>query len=118
MVIGCIELIILAILLGMKWGKKERKKEYSIPLSVERIFLRELNRREDEVYLLIRHVDKMPVYVEGDLYGMLGTTLQRLQADVTNLDVLNMDRGKARVLECLSDLGANRNFACRVSDEE
>lgn len=38
----------------------------------------------------------MPVYSEGDLYGMLGTTLQRLQADVTKLDALNMSQGKWR----------------------
>lgn len=93
-VIGCMELIIMVVLLGMSFGRKKEKKEYTNPLSAEQIFLRELDRKEDEMYLLIRRSDKMPVYAEGDIYEILGTTFRRLQQDVTSLDAMNAMAGK------------------------
>lgn len=93
-VIGCMKLIIMVVLLGMSFGRKKEKKEYTNPLSAEQIFLRELDRKEDEMYLLIRRSDKMPVYAEGDIYEILGTTFRRLQQDVTSLDAMNAMTGK------------------------
>lgn len=36
----------------------------------------------------------MPVYAEGDIYEILGTTFRRLQQDVTSLDAMNAMTGK------------------------
>ncbi len=52
---------------------------------MEHLLLRELSNQADEVCVVMRRKDLMPVYIAGDTQKLLGITLQRLQDDVANL---------------------------------
>lgn len=47
--------------------------------------VKELNRNPDEVRLLIRRKDMLPVYAVGDMEALLGIRLEDLQGDVATL---------------------------------
>lgn len=47
--------------------------------------VKELNRNPDEVRLLIRRKDMLPVYAVGDMEALLGIRLENLQGDVATL---------------------------------
>lgn len=47
--------------------------------------VKELNRNPDEVCLLIRRKDMLPVYAVGDMEALLGIRLEDLQGDVATL---------------------------------
>lgn len=85
-VIGCLELLAAVVLLGEFSGKKKKtKRERFVIKGAERVYLERCAERTDEVCLVVRTSDRMPVYAAGDLEGLLGVTLGRLQEDVTEL---------------------------------
>lgn len=47
--------------------------------------VKELNRNPDEVRLLIRRKDMLPVYAVGDMEALLGIRLEDLQGNVAAL---------------------------------
>ena len=84
--IGCLELLAAVMLLGGFSGKKNGTKQgYSGIKGAERVYLERSAERKEEVCLVVRVSDRMPVYAAGDLEGLLGVTLDRLQEDVTEL---------------------------------
>ena len=84
--IGCLELLAAVMLLGGFSGKKNVTKQgYSGIKGAERVYLERSAERKEEVCLVVRVSDRMPVYAAGDLEGLLGVTLDRLQEDVTEL---------------------------------
>ena len=68
-------------------GKKKRRKEDN----QEQILLDALNQRKQEVCILVRRRDMMPVYVAGDLEAMTGISISRLQDDITILNTVLKD---------------------------
>ena len=85
-VVGCAEVVLAAVLIATATGRKFRKEERMDRSLAEGIFLEELNTREDEVCLIIRRRDMMPLYVSGNIEKLLGVSLKELQEDVTILN--------------------------------
>lgn len=95
-VIACAELLAAILLLGLAAGRKKQKmkrKTGRLP-EAERIFLRECGECGDEVWLLLRRSDRMPVYVTKRFEEFLGVSLQKLQDDVHYLGRRLSDSGQ------------------------
>ena len=56
----------------------------------------DLSKQDDEVCLLMRRSDKMPVYEMGDIESLLGISLARLQEDIASLEPCLHDRKSGR----------------------
>ena len=79
---GCIEALIAVILIGTANTRTVFKKR-SLPVDSEaEIFLREIKKRNDEINIVVRRTDYMPIYEAGNLEEMFGVTLKDLQDDV------------------------------------
>lgn len=85
-VVGCAEVVVAAVLIATTTGRKFRKEKKMDKNLAERIFLGELETREDEVCLIVRRRDMMPVYATGNLKKLVGIPLEALQEDVTILN--------------------------------
>ena len=95
-VIGCLEALAAVLLLG-RYLKQKTAPRRPVLLNAEaKIFLEEMMRREDEVCVLLRCEDKMPLYACGDLEGLMGISLERLQVDIT------------KAVDCIQDEAAAR----------
>lgn len=81
--VGGVEALVAIVLVGkirMRGGGSGKKRKKTDP---EQILLDTLEKRKQEVCILIRKADMMPVYTAGDLEGMTGVTEQRLKDDIT-----------------------------------
>lgn len=81
--VGGAEALVAIVLVGktrMRGGGTGKKRKKMDP---EQILLDTLEKRKQEVCILIRKADMMPVYTAGDLEGMTGVTEQRLKEDIT-----------------------------------
>ena len=81
--VGGAEALVAIVLVGktrMRGGGTWKKRKKTDP---EQILLDTLEKRKQEVCILIRKADMMPVYTAGDLEGMTGVTEQRLKEDIT-----------------------------------
>ena len=58
--------------------------------------MRDLSKQDDEVCLLMRRSDKMPVCEMGDIESLLGISLARLQEDIASLEPRLHDRKSSR----------------------
>ncbi len=87
----CVELALGAILVGVALSGRRAKSSQPAAKGAERILLQELGRREDEVCVVMRCRDMMPVSAVGDLERLLGVSLERLQTDVTALETQVQD---------------------------
>ena len=84
--VGCVELIAAVVLMGiLPRRQKSRAARAADATGTEQLMMRELSRQEDEVCLAVRRSDLLPVKVVGNLEGLLGVTLQRLQEDMASL---------------------------------
>ena len=85
-VVLCIE-IILAVIIFIKFNSRNYYIKNRISgRETENTFLKEFNSQNDEICLVIRRKDKMPLYSAGDIENFLGVTLQDLQNDITLID--------------------------------
>jgi signal transduction histidine kinase/CheY-like chemotaxis protein len=73
-------------------GNKKKRKEND----PEQILLDTLKQRKQEVCILVRRKDMMPVYVAGDLEGMTGIPISRFQDDITILNTVLTDPFQGR----------------------
>ena len=64
--------------------------------SVQDVLMCDLSKQDDEVCLLMRRSDKMPVYEMGDIESLLGISLARLQEDIASLEPCLHDRKSGR----------------------
>lgn len=76
-------------------GKKENAAEPD-GHSVQDVLMCDLSKQDDEVCLLMRRSDKMPVYEMGDIESLLGISLARLQEDIASLEPCLHDRKSGR----------------------
>lgn len=85
LLVGCAEILLAVYLIGkLLWGKVQRKSS-SKGRGAEAIFLQEWKRQSEEVCILLRRRDRMPVYTAGNLREVLGVTLTRLREDAASL---------------------------------
>lgn len=85
LLVGCAEILLAVYLIGkLLWGKVQHKPSGK-ERSAEAIFLQEWKRQSEEVCILLRRRDRMPVYTAGNLREVLGVTLTRLREDAASL---------------------------------
>lgn len=85
LLVGCAEILLAVYLIGkLLWGKVQRKPSGK-GRGAEAIFLQEWKRQSEEVCILLRRRDRMPVYTVGNLREVLGVTITRLREDAASL---------------------------------
>lgn len=85
LLVGCAEILLAVYLIGkLLWGKVQHKPSGK-DRGAEAIFLQEWKRQSEEVCILLRRRDRMPVYTVGNLREVLGVTLTRLREDAASL---------------------------------
>ena len=85
LLVGCVEILLAVYLIGkFLWGKVQHKPSGK-GRGAEAIFLQEWKRQSEEVCILLRRRDRMPVYTVGNLREVLGVTLTRLREDAASL---------------------------------
>ena len=85
LLVGCVEILLAVYLIGkLLWGKVQHKPSGK-GKGAETIFLQEWKRQSEEVCILLRRRDRMPVYTVGNLREVLGVTLTRLREDAASL---------------------------------
>ena len=85
LLVGCAEILLAVYLIGkLLWGKVQHKPSGK-DRGAEAIFLQEWKRQSEEVCILLRRRDRMPVYTAGNLREALGVTLTRLREDAASL---------------------------------
>ncbi len=95
-IILCLEVILAVWLLCFARGKKKNRAAEPDDHSVQDVLMRDLSKQDDEVCLLMRRSDKMPVYEMGDIESLLGISLARLQEDIASLEPCLHDRKSGR----------------------
>lgn len=95
LLVGCAEILLAVYLIGkLLWGKVQHKPSGK-GRGAEAIFLQEWKRQSEEVCILLRRRDRMPVYTAGNLREVLGVTLTRLREDAASL-LAGLDDEKER----------------------
>lgn len=85
LLVGCVEILLAVYLIGkLLWGKVQHKPSGK-DRGAEAIFLQEWKRQSEEVCILLRRRDRMPVYTVGNLREVLGVTITRLREDAASL---------------------------------
>lgn len=95
-IILCLEVILAVWLLCFARGKKKNRAAEPDGHSVRDVLMRDLSKQDDEVCLLMRRSDKMPVCEVGDIESLLGISLARLQEDIASLESRLHDRKSGR----------------------
>ena len=95
-IILCLEVILAVWLLCFARGKKKNRAAEPDGHSVQDVLMCDLSKQDDEVCLLMRRSDKMPVYEMGDIESLLGISLARLQEDISSLELCLYDRKNGR----------------------
>ena len=95
-IILCLEVILAVWLLCFARGKKKNRAGEPDGHSVQDVLMCDLSKQDDEVCLLMRRSDKMPVYEMGDIESLLGISLARLQEDIASLEPCLHDRKSGR----------------------
>ena len=84
-VVLCVEILIAVVLFGMTISVR----------SVESEFLEAMDRRPDEVCLVVRIDDIMPVYASGHFKDMFGVSLEDVRGDMALLNSNFENKGKS-----------------------
>ena len=95
-IILCLEVILAVWLLCFARGKKKNRAAEPDGHSVRDVLMRDLSKQDDEVCLLMRCSDKMPVCEVGNIESLLGISLTRLQEDIASLELRLHDRKSGR----------------------
>lgn len=95
-VVLCVEILIAVVLFGMTITKNMRssKRKTSVR-GVESEFLEAMDRRPDEVCLVVRIEDIMPVYASGHFKDMFGVSLEDIKGDMALLNSNFENKGKS-----------------------
>ena len=95
-VVLCVEILIAVVLFGMTITKNMRSSKRKISArSVESEFLEAMDRRPDEVCLVVRIDDIMPVYASGHFKDMFGVSLEDVRSDMALLNSNFENKGKS-----------------------
>ena len=84
-VMACV--IVAAVLLIVRMiSKKNRKSDDRFSVTgYDKLLLEEFDHREDEVTILIRRADFMPVYQIGNIEGILGVSFEKIKEDLMQI---------------------------------
>lgn len=95
-VVLCVEILIAVLLFGMTITKNMRisKRKTSVR-GVESEFLEAMDRRPDEVCLVVRIDDIMPVYASGHFRDMFGVSFEDVRGDMALLNSNFENKGKS-----------------------
>lgn len=95
-VVLCVEILIAVLLFGVTITKNMRisKRKTSVR-GVESEFLEAMDRRPDEVCLVVRIDDIMPVYASGHFKDMFGVSLEDVRGDMALLNSNFENKGKS-----------------------
>lgn len=95
-VVLCVEILIAVVLFGMTITKNMRSSKRKISVrGVESEFLKAMDRRPDEVCLVVRIDDIMPVYASGHFKDMFGVSLEDVRGDMALLNSNFENKGKS-----------------------
>ena len=95
-VVLCVEILIAVVLFGMTITKNMRSSKRKLSVrSVESEFLEAMDRRTDEVCLVVRIDDIMPVYASGHFKDMFGVSLEDVRGDMALLNSNFENKGKS-----------------------
>ncbi len=95
-VVLCVEILIAVVLFGMTITKNMRSSKRKLSVrSVESEFLEAMDRRPDEVCLVVRIDDIMPVYASGHFKDMFGVSLEDVRSDMALLNSNFENKGKS-----------------------
>lgn len=95
-VVLCVEILIAVVLFGMTITKNMRSSKRKISVrGVENEFLEAMDRRPDEVCLVVRIDDIMPVYASGHFKDMFGVSLEDVRGDMALLNSNFENKGKS-----------------------
>lgn len=84
-ILGCVVIIAILLIIKKFNQKNNRTKEKFSVTGYDKIALEELKNRTDEVMILIRRADFMPVYQIGNIEGLFDADLYKLQEDVIQI---------------------------------
>ena len=85
LLVGCAEILLAVYLIGkFLWGKVQHKPSGK-GRGAEVIFLQEWKRQSEEVCILLRRRDRMPVYTAGNLREVLFLATGALMSQTTFL---------------------------------
>ena len=84
--IGSAEILTAVLLAGNLLRTKAAIRKKPVLHGGEAVFLGQMNFREDEVCVVLRRNDCMPVYATDGIDRMLKVSLEKLQKDITFLD--------------------------------
>ncbi len=97
-IILCIEILIAVGLFSMMLTRSIRNNKKRPAASVrgmESEFVDAMNRRRDEVCLVVRRDDLMPVYASGRFQDMFGVTLEDIRGDMALMNGNFESKGKS-----------------------
>ena len=83
---GSIEVVAAIFLIGKMARNNIIKNKKTVLQGEEGFFLKEMNFRKDEVCMVVRKRDMMPVYATDGLKKMFGVTLEEIQNDAISLN--------------------------------
>ena len=95
-IVACVELVVGALLAARALDTAPVRRRVGLPGGAAGQMLRELNTSAEEVQILFRRKDMMPIYVVGDIEGMLGVTADDLQNDIACLLPQMADKATGR----------------------
>lgn len=98
LVIACVELLAAVLLLSAMVCRRWMKQKHPALHKADDILLHQMDRQKNEVCLLLRRADLLPIEVMGDMSGLLGITTEQLQQDIMALaNVMQEKRGSSSI---------------------
>ena len=84
LVIGCAEVLLAVALIcvALRYRRQSADKKRSSLRRADEILLYNMDRQANDVCLVMRQRDLLPICAVGDMKGLLGVTIEQLQQDV------------------------------------
>ena len=96
LVIGCAEVLLAVALVcvALRYRRQSTDKKRSTLRRADEILLYNMDRQNNDVCLVMRQRDLLPLCAAGDMQSLLGVTFNQLQQDVMLLNTALEDRQK------------------------
>ena len=85
LVVACVEILAAVLLLSAVICRKWLKAKRPALRKTDDILLYQMDRQKDEVCLVLRRKDLLPLAVTGDMSALLGITMEAIQQDIMTL---------------------------------
>ena len=85
LVVACVEILAAVLLLSAVICRKWLKAKRPALRKTDDILLYQMDRQKDEVCLVLRRKDLLPLAVTGDMSALLGITMEAVQQDIMTL---------------------------------